>query len=219
MKPCAPPAENLATGHGPGGAAATSLQLATENAPADERILIRHMRLARDVFAVCFVLHALLSAAVLFTFFRDLLASYASGNLQWDWILNYGWVLGLPIATTALCFFLLFCTLREYWELTTDSLTRFGLYRRTRVRFSEVISLRWMPFNRMILLRGPEGYVPLFLDSLSPPLRRIVIERIHAAVPLEKQISWPRFERRLLVPLRDRLAREQPNSPLPSENG
>ncbi len=208
MNSHSPPAEDRTPSRGTGGENNTPQQSAPADTNPDERILIRHMRLARNVFAGCVMFHALLLVAVLYTLLKDLLASYGSGSLQSEWLLSYSWILGWPVAATALCFWLWYCTLREYWELTADSLTKFGLFRRTRVYFSEASSLRWMPFNRMLLLRGPAGYVPLFLDSMSPSLRMVVIERIHAAVPLEKQMNWPRFERRLLVPLHTRQARE-----------
>lgn len=166
---------------------------------------IRHMWAARVLFPLAALLFLAMSASSWIAMVEFIWHCWPNWTLISRVIFRYQLVLGLPIFLVFGLLFLTYCVYREVWVLRADSLTRFGVFRTSRISWDEATTLDWWPFQRMIVLRSANTRISLFMDSLKPQQRLQFIRYLHQAIPIEKQRNWPRFCHHMAVPLQQRL--------------
>ena len=187
-----------------------------DSGPVATRLIIRHMRLARLVFTGFAVLHFLLLGLVAFSLLRTVIGSRLRWEVAGDFLGLYSTLLAWPLVMGLIFTLLAMCTWLESWELSATNLTHYGLFRTKRIEFDELRILSWWPFNRMIVLRSARYRIPLFLDSMTPPIRLRVIEQLQRTIPASKQHNWPRFCQRFAWPLWQRVHHPIEEVPMPN---
>jgi uncharacterized membrane protein len=178
------------------------------------------MRLARALFTAFAALHYLLLGLVLISLLRTMLWSRVSWELLGEFFWLQAAIVAWPLVLALVFTLLAMCTWLESWELTSSSLTQYGIFRKKRIDFNQLETLSWWPFNRMIVLKSARYRIPLFLDSMEPAVRLEVIELLQRVIPASRQHNWPRFCSQFAWPLWQRVHDQQTenqSSPLSQE--